>query len=164
MDDFVKALIERVQTTPYFHLDGYQERWWAQPCEEGQPLSMRVHHLLRSDTDAALHCHPWPNISVVMSGGYWDITPLSQDQHPSLDAASFKRVWCGPGAIVSRKATDRHRIEILDGSEAWSLFIMGAWERDWGFWLPTGWVYWRDYLGVPLAEPDPAPGSVSKAR
>lgn len=164
MDAFVKALIERAQNEPYFHLDGYQERWWLQKYEEDQPLSMRIHHLLRSDTDKWLHSHPWPNISIGLSSGYWDITPADQAQNPSMDREHSVSVWCGPGTVIARKATDRHRIEIPDGGEAWSLFIIGAWERDWGFHTADGFVYWRDYLGVPLSAPDPAPDTLVKAR
>ena len=161
---FIKQwLIRRAQRTPYFDLihDGqlYMERWWLRmPPGHGEHSStydktksgigIRIHHTVRSDRGRDLHCHPWWNISIVLAGGYWEIVPISQQQPAILDAHCFRRIWRGPGSIVFRRANHRHRLLIPNGDSAWSLFIMGPWIRDWGFWTRDGWVYWRKYIGI----------------
>ncbi|MBB2928365.1 hypothetical protein [Paraburkholderia silvatlantica] len=153
--NIVDRIIARAKRTPYFHLTGYMERFWlfrdaAGPGEEHhQRIAARAHHILRSDDDRHFHDHPWPSISIVLRGGYWEVMPTKQDQHASLDFCCWRRVWRGPGAIVIRRAHHRHRLEIPVGKTAWSLFIMGRYTKKWGFYTPQGFVYWRDYLGIP---------------
>lgn len=108
----------------------------------------RVHWILKSDDDRAMHDHPFDSISIVLKGGYWEHKP------------DGSRKWCGPGTVIRRKAEDVHRLELVSElsehgqiyyQPCWSLFIMGPWRRDWGFHTGYGWVYWRDYLeGGPL--------------
>lgn len=158
-----KWLIRRAQRTPYFDLihDGelYMERWWLRkPPGHGEHSStydktksgigIRIHHTVRSDRGRDLHDHPWWNVSIVLAGGYWEIVPISQAQPAILDAHCYRRIWRGPGSVVFRRAHHRHRLEILQGDSAWSLFIMGPWIRDWGFHTRQGWSYWRNYIGV----------------
>lgn len=162
MDAFVEALITDAQNRPYFHLDDYMNRWWVAPYEDGKPVGIRVHHILRSDTDDVMHDHPWSSISIPLDGGYWEQMPLDQGQPPALDAEHFVKVWRAPGSIVSRKATDRHRIILPADQTCWSLFIMGPREQDWGFYTPDGKVYWREYLNH--WHDKPAPGESVKPR
>jgi hypothetical protein len=151
----VDRIIARARRTPYFHLAGYMERYWffrdsAPPSEEHHKrIAARVHHILRSDEDRHFHDHPWPTVSIVLRGGYWEVMPTKQTQDPSLDFCCWRRIWRAPGAIVLRRAHYRHRIEIPHGATAWSLFIMGPYRKRWGFYTPQGFVYWRDYLGIP---------------
>jgi len=160
----VSAIIARAQRTPYFDLKGYMQRWWvkkprghdASAAEDGRrdtSWGARVHRTIRSDAGRDLHDHPWWNVSIVLRGGYWEVMPTDQEQPAKWDSRpetsllrGHRRVWRGPGSIVFRRATDRHRLEIPDGGEAWSLFIMGPWQRNWGFHTPTQWVPWRDYI------------------
>lgn len=98
-----------------------------------------MHNTLRSDAGRDLHDHPWWSISIVLLGGYWEIMPTEQEQPAKWDARpettllrGYRRAWRRPGSIVFRRATDRHRLEIPEGGEAWSLFIMGPWQRKLG--------------------------------
>jgi hypothetical protein len=142
----IDALIERAKQTPYFHLEGYMERYWLVPYND-TGISIRIHHILRSDEDRHLHDHPWPSTSVILKGGYWEIMPEDQQQDPALDATKRVRVWRKPGDVVNRAANDRHALELPDGQTAWSMFIMsGGNAQAWGFYTPAGKVYWRDYL------------------
>lgn len=153
------ALIRKATARPYTHLGDYMRRYWLiKPAGHGEhsderdmkknQWGARVHWLLQSDTDRALHDHPFDSISVILKGGYWE-----HDQKGG-------RTWRGPGSIVRRKAEDAHRLELnselgMGGEEfhpCWSLFIMGPWRRDWGFHTAYGWVYWRDYDGGLLDE------------
>jgi len=151
--DLADDLIEQAKKTPYFHLkDGesgeiYMERYWLLPFNKDSSTNIRIHHTMRSDTDRALHDHPWPSTSIVLKGGMWEIIPKNQLQHPSLDDTEFERHWRKPGDVIRRSAQDRHRLEIPQGKSCWTMFIMGMSEQDWGFYdKDDGWVYWRTYL------------------
>lgn len=115
--------------------------------KEDEPLAERIivkkspagcvylHRWLRSDPDD-FHDHPWDSCSLIVSGGYWEVTP----------EGSF---WRAPGEIVFRKAEDRHRIELdPDFPEPVSLFITGVERREWGFHTAKGFVIGRDYPSV----------------
>ncbi len=109
----------------------YMRRWWMIPRNQGGQVYL--HEILRSDDDRALHDHPWDSTSYVLEGGYVEHLP-GGDQ-----------VWRGPGSIVQRRAEDLHRLEIIDGNPALSLFITGPKVREWGFQCGERWVHWREY-------------------
>jgi len=111
----------------------YLNRWWVIPRNEG--CNNYLHEILRSDDDRALHDHPWDNTSMVIDGRYIEHLP---------DGRAIMRET---GAIVSRAATDAHRLEILPGERAITLFMTGPKLREWGFWCPHGWRHWRDFTG-----------------
>ena len=108
----------------------YLLRWWIIPRNEQQ--NVYLHRILRDDDDRALHDHPWANTSYLIAGRYREITP----------DGSFIRE---PGSIVQRQATDMHRLELIDGEPAISLFFTGPKVREWGFDCPNGWVHWKDF-------------------
>lgn len=153
MDKTAKRLIETAKKTPYFHLydketgDLYMERYWLKPFTNAKDTSIRIHKIMRSDDARALHDHPWESTSIILDGGYWEIEPLDQNQDPEMDAYAYKRVWKGAGAVTHRPAHGRHRLEVEPGTHAWTMFIMGKWEKDWGFYdADRKFVYWREYL------------------
>lgn len=154
----IRAALRR----PYHHLDGYMERWWllggSDPGRDerdeaargwrrawldsfiGRYIGACVHHVLRSDNDRHLHDHRWPSVSIVLSGGYWEVTPGDRNQHPSDDVFRYVRRWHGPGSVIFRRAKDRHRLELPAGQTAWTLFLMIGKPKDWGFYTSHGWV------------------------
>ena len=151
--DLLTQLIAQAKQTPYFHLKDettgeiYMERYWLVPPGEGVHTTIRLHHTKRSDHDRALHDHPMPSTSIILAGGFWEIMPEDQDQPCSLDLVRFQRIWRKPGDVVTRKASDRHRLQLPEGETCWSMFIMGPKEQNWGFYDPTqGYRYWREYL------------------
>lgn len=112
-------------------------------------IAARVHMTLRSDQDSCLHDHPFRSVSIILRGGYWEWMPYEPDPararfHNGVEA--MYRVWRGPGAIVFRRASARHKLELADGKPAWSLFIMGPKTNEWGFYTPEGKVGWQDFL------------------
>ena len=111
--------------------DDYLRRWWIVPRNE--LANVYLHEILHSDDDRALHDHPWANTSLLIDGSYIEHTP----------ADSFVR---DPGALVTRAATDAHRLEIPSGGRAVSLFITGPVIREWGFHCPQGWRPWREFV------------------
>lgn len=100
-------------------------------------FNLSLHNILRSDNDDALHDHPWLfYLTIILTGGYWEHTPKG-------------RFWRGPGSVLFRWGTTRHRLE-LDPSkgETWTLFTMGPHIREWGFCDMAGmwWIRWFEYL------------------
>lgn len=110
-----------------------------------------LHVILRSDEDRALHDHPWPFLSIILAGGYWE-------------HFEGKRTWRKPWSVLRRRATDAHRIELekescdpfLLPSGEWifvdtmrpavSLVFTGRRWRKWGFLTKDGWVHWKKFL------------------
>ncbi len=114
----------------------YIRRWWIVPRND---LSNTYLHLTqRDDEDRALHDHPWPSRSVIIAGGYLEVTP----------DGTFER---NPGDVIEREAEAAHRLVLKRDAEGQpipsiSLFITGAKVRDWGFHCPNGWVPWREFV------------------
>lgn len=143
----------------------YLKRWWIIP--RNGVFNIYLHQILRSDDDRALHDHPWWNASIILKGGYVEITPPTRDDLHWLAASGFtvdtssqvardlaamgrpfvRRVRKA-GSIVFRKATAAHRLEIERGVAecAWTLFITGPRIRTWGFLCPQGFVPWQDFV------------------
>lgn len=133
------ALIAYAQREPYFHLPGYMERYWVIKPRRWFPWSVRVHHILRSDLDRHLHDHPWPWASLILRGGYFEITPGA-------------RRWYGPGSFRRAPATYRHKLILPEGTTTWSLFLMGRKSQTWGFYTEHGKVPWTEYLSASEVE------------
>lgn len=173
----IRALLYRIaEPTPYFHIPGYMRRWWLlgadsvvrnrenpdwneRPNPERSRLyqwvterfAIRLHEILRSDTDRHLHDHPCDNISIVLAGGYWEIVPVEPGHRKTIFTVDgleeTHAVWRGPGSIVFRRAADRHRLVLPEDETCWSVFIVFRKTRKWGFYTPDGWVHWKTYLG-----------------
>lgn len=118
----------------------YLLRWWIIP--RNRFFNIYLHKMLRDDDDRALHDHPWVNISIILRGGYKEIT---RGKDGGL-VAKIRRV----GGFVFRLPTCAHRLELirLPGgyNYSWSLFITGPVVRTWGFHCPNGWVPWREFV------------------
>ena len=165
-------LMERAAKTPYYHLGNYMERYWLVPyIREGShsavgkngvgpvkfrerpiawflqklDIAARVHHILRSDDDRAFHDHPWPYVSVVLFGGYWEITPKFDK---AGNVVGSQRKWYGPGSIIFRKARSWHILELEPGTSAWTLFITGKYAQGWGFLVAGEKIPYKTYLGI----------------
>jgi hypothetical protein len=112
----------------------YLLRWWLLRTKY---LRIYLHKIMRDDDDRALHDHPWWNISIVLRGGYREVTAAGAE-------------WRGPGSIVVRRATAAPRLElpVRNGGirYCWSLFITGPRIREWGFHCPNGWRVWHEFV------------------
>lgn len=152
-------IIRRALRTPYFHLqnsDGtpYMDRFWLfrrEPVEhdvtEGERYvyAARVHHIRSSDEGRVFHDHPWPFITIILRGGYFELTPVDSF---SLD---FQKRWHPAGSILFRRAEDWHRL-LIDteraGDETWTLFITLSKKQTWGFRVRGKKIPWRAYLSL----------------
>jgi hypothetical protein len=79
-----------------------------------------VHHWIGPDDDRAHHDHPWNFVTLVVKGGYWDMSPAGND-------------YVKAPAIRYRKAEHRHIVRPHPG-EAWTILFTGPRIRTWGFW------------------------------
>jgi hypothetical protein len=94
-------------------------------------LRIYLHHIRRDDEDRALHDHPWGFFSIILAGGYYEVT------------ASGTR-WYEPGRILWRPAIWTHRLMVPQ--PAWTLVVAGPRVRDWGFHTNRGWCWWKNYI------------------
>ena len=107
---------------------------WRFVLRKAPDACIYVHRWMRSDPDH-LHDHPWPFTSIVLAGGYWEVTPSG-------------RKWREPGSVGHLDETELHRVEIDQPGEVWSMIITGPKIKSWGF-LVDGWmVPWREYRGA----------------
>lgn len=177
-----ERLLRRAKRTPYFHLEGYMNRYWLVPYRQRierreqltdtlsvvyydgtgpvnfrrRPIAwllqrfdiaVRVHEIVASDDDRALHDHPWDYWSLILHGGYTEIS-------------SAGRVWYGPGSFIRHKAEHRHRLRlerprhpafpnayVLTGPPVpcLTLFVMFRKRQSWGFFVDGEKINWRDY-------------------
>lgn len=127
--------ITRDDKTPYLdRLHIFSCRWFS-----------ILLHKFRSSDDACLHNHPWHYMSVILKGGYWEITEHVRDNQVVRD-----KLWYPVGSILFRRAAHTHRIELDPERPATTLILHGWKTRPWGFFTPKGWVPHREY--DPLAK------------
>ncbi len=156
-------VIAYAQKRPAGDIEGYMERFWLVRPASRQPwvlmswrqrarrilfpFGVRVHHILRSDPDD-LHDHPWWNMSLILRGYYWEVTPRDQGMPGASDSLphNLKTTLRARGQIAFRKAEVRHRILVQKGHTCWTIFIMGPKFRDWGFHTSRGWIHWESYV------------------
>jgi hypothetical protein len=108
-------------------------------------LSCRLHELATEDIDRHFHDHPWPFVSIVLTGGYIEARPDSIEpdftrEGVEIESLTFRRA----GNVALRRATDRHQITNVQ-FDTFTLFIYGQKQQWWGFYTPAGKVYWKDY-------------------
>lgn len=125
--------------------------------------AVRVHQILLSDSDRDLHDHPAWSVSVILKGGYWEFTPhelgskwplehLERHRWDLCPLEQDMRVgerciarWRGPGSIVIRRATQRHKLVLPRARECWSMFLIGKKSNEWGFYVAQRKIPWREY-------------------
>ena len=118
----------------------YLERWWMR--SRNDRMNVYLHHYIRDD-DAALHDHQYGSVSLVMAEG---LRETYQEDPPRSE--SLVR-YPQPGDLVFRSSRMAHRLQVLPGSDPWTLFITGPRVKEtWGFWCGLRFVPWTDYTKV----------------
>lgn len=120
----------------------YLERWGLEWKHLG---GLFVHRMSAPDPGIDLHNHPWHFSSLVLWGAY------EEERCDSLFASSFARFnW--PSERRGERSTRRwlswrslnlnecHRIVKLHRPHVWTLVVHGPWRRNWGFYMPEGYV------------------------
>lgn len=106
------------------------------------PFNITLHKILKSD-DPILHDHPWDFSTIILKGGYYEVTP-KYNNDGELEGTYTK--WKGPGSIIRHKATDLHYLLLIDEAPCTTLFFMGAQKRDWGFFSKNKWTLWSEFI------------------
>ncbi|HRI88100.1 MAG TPA: hypothetical protein PK869_07545 [Candidatus Hydrogenedentes bacterium] len=140
---FVRRFVRR---EPDYLIGGaenpYMRRWWLLP--RNRFFNVYLHHIVRDDDDRALHDHPWWSFSLMLAGAL-----LEHYRRPSFtgwhDTQRLRRL--SQGAMTFRSARFAHRLSVMSGGGAWTLFITGPRIREWGFHCPQGWKHWKDFTG-----------------
>jgi hypothetical protein len=148
--------------------DPYLTRWFI---IRTRLIGIFLHRFHRSDEDRALHDHPWTFISIILWRGYWEHTekvfpcsscastgrvfrdvaagtsvsccPVCEGTGIFHELPLRKRKW--PGMILFRRAEHKHRVELVDKKEAWTLIIRFRRRREWGYHLETGWQHHAEW-------------------
>lgn len=123
----------------------FLERWGFVQDRIG---GIYLHHIAGPDPGLDLHDHPWWFCSIVLTGGGYTERRISIRE--ALDAAAKGR-RARPGLTARRRWSIRvtrldvaHRIVSVDPG-TWTLVLRGPTRREWGFYLPDGWVDWKSY-------------------
>jgi hypothetical protein len=132
-----RIILDRESNEPYL------ERYYIFLKERKLfPFNIFLHKFLKSDPDD-VHDHPWPYATLIIKGGYWEWIP-------HFDTVGRKtgeyQVWRGPGHFRVSKARSFHRIELDPDITAWTLFMPGPKQREWGFMVRNQWIQWEEYL------------------
>ena len=101
------------------------------------PFNVMLHKIVRSD-DPFMHDHPWPFVTVVLKGGYWE--------HSFDKNGNEVKNWKGPGSVIKRSAKEYHWLELDNEQPAITLFFVGSQQRDWGFLDNDEWIHHEDFL------------------
>lgn len=145
---FEKILITRDDGTPYMYRNTL--------VSFGKWFSIKLHRLVAND-DPCDHDHPWGFLTIILRGGYYEWTPMEQKERGEViristgsDGIFEGKRWHGPGSILYRPATWRHRLQLLEEGEgnfipATTLVFTGRVMRRWGFFTRLGWLHWKDY-------------------
>lgn len=122
----------------------YLLRWWLLP--RNRLLNVYLHQFLRSDDDRALHDHPWAWCSLLLKGRYIEHTIRAGGIHR-------RRVRL-PGTLRCALPSTAHRVEVLPGEGAWTIFVTGPRVRRWGFHCPAqGWIDYRHFTAAAAGRP-----------
>jgi hypothetical protein len=91
------------------------------------PINLYLHRFHRSDDDGALHSHPWSwAMSFILAHGY-------SEERRVGDEVIRRRIR--PLTFNFIRGEDYHRVDLLDGKQAWSLFLVGPkTDTSWYFW------------------------------
>lgn len=145
----VRLLISLAERTPYFHIHGpdgafYMGRWWllrgqaaGDECPlwlRWLPMAIRIHWIVRPDSDRHLHDHPFDYRTVILRGWYVE-EDVFGERH-------FRRA----GDTVSARAQTFHRIAEVSPGGVWTMFICGRRRHTWGFLVDGHKVDYRRYL------------------
>lgn len=113
----------------------YLYRWLLVRCRW---FSVYLHRFVGEDWSQDMHDHPKRFLSIGLVGSYRETTPKGN--------RVFRAPW-----IRSFPAEHVHRIELVDG-ECWTLVVVFAASRPWGFWHLGEWIPWRKYVDSEVAD------------
>lgn len=126
-------------------------------------FSIRLHHWMGSDDPRYMHDHAWGFYTLVLKGGYTDVTECSCFDGKVLSAAidefgtqmyvicrrcqgtSRLKEHLGTGSFTYRPAHHKHTVQ-TDPGGAWTLLFVGPFKRKWGFYVDGKLMGVREYF------------------
>lgn len=118
----------------------YMFRWTLVRFGQGK---IYLHKFVRDDWSYDLHDHPKRFFSIGLWGSYneefW-VAPALVDTNGYIARRRWRAPW-----FRSFPANHRHRITTPYGN-CWTLVIVGAPKREWGFWHEGKFIPWLDYV------------------
>jgi hypothetical protein len=141
---------------PYKHIEGpdgsiYMYRWWIfNHYDAGYGArwkwlpSVRLHRIMRPDSDRAPHDHPWTARTIVLKGWYREesLRPI-----PELKIERYAFAFFRERGYTGTLGTDQfHRILDVSEGGVWTLFFTWGKNDSWGFLVNGVKVPWREHL------------------
>ena len=131
-----RIIYDRINNEPYL------ERYYLFLKERDRfPFNVFLHKFLKGDPDD-VHDHPWPYATLILKGGYYEYTPNFENGKMIGET----KHWRGPGHFRICSANSYHRIELVSGITAWTLFMPGPQKQEWGFLVNNKWIHNDTYL------------------
>jgi hypothetical protein len=135
-----ETYLTRIHLTPF--------RWWPKILPR-----IYLHFFGRPDEDRELHDHPWGFTTIVLWGGYDEISHV-MNYRPFEPSGEIRQDCLGFLSIRRRQATHAHRITRLHTKHVVTLVLRDhSRQRTWGFWCDQGiasrvwaWVPWHQYM------------------
>jgi len=132
-----RVIMDRQDNEPYL------ERYYLFLKDRNRfPFNVFLHKFLKGDPDD-VHDHPWPYATLILKGGYYEWIPQF---NPDGTKSCEVRKWRGPGHFRTCSPESYHRIELAPGVTAWTLFMPGPKQRDWGFLVKNKWIQHEQYF------------------
>lgn len=103
--------------------------------------SVYLHHIHRPDNDRDPHDHPWSFASLVIAGGYTELSWPDKRRAGQVSTREHRR-W----SLHRMGRQAAHVITGIDGP-LWTLVITGPRRGEWGFWHLGGFTPWREHTG-----------------
>lgn len=97
-------------------------------------FSIRLHQWLKSDDSRAFHDHSWWFVTLVLWGGYTDVSTFGDD-------------ILSIGSIRYRKAEHKHTVKVNKPGTL-TLLLTGKPKRRWGFWVDGKLIKRDKYFAV----------------
>ena len=103
-------------------------------------LSLYLHKIHRPDVEPDPHDHPWPFASLVLLGGYREVT--WPDKHN--DSHRFSRYRARFSVRLTRRRAAHMITEVR--SPLWTLVLAGPDKGEWGYYQRGEYTRWQDYF------------------
>jgi len=131
-----RIIMDRVHDEPLltrYYLFLTDRKWF--------PFNIFLHKFHKGDP-GDVHDHPWPYATLILKGGYYEYTPNFENGK----MVGETKHWRGPGHFRVCSPNSYHRIELVSGITAWTLFMPGPHKREWGFLVNNKWIQHEQYL------------------
>lgn len=101
-------------------------------------VSVFVHRMQVPDPGSDLHDHPWAFGSLILAGGYDEVTASIRDaKHGQKIRRRARWTW------ALTRIDECHTIVSLARSPTWTLVVTGPTRRRWGFYVDGAWQDWE---------------------